>query len=405
MKESPRRRRTRHRVVTPVLIGLAIAGSAVPATAAAARPRAGDAEPRSSIVNGLRGDIQTFLQQRAGPDHLSAVSLRVTRPGTRPIDLQAGTTRWHGGQPVTSRTLWQIGSNTKAFTSVALLKLEAKGRLSINDRIGTWLPQYPAWRNITIKQLLSMTSAIPDYAGRPAFLHALDVDPDHTFTAAQELSYVKDLPLRHAGYGYSNTNFVLAELIIARASRESYFRDVQTQVIDPLRLHNTCFAPETCPASVAREMPDGYSEQSVLPAHRGVAVPKLNVTSAQGAGGLVSSLPDLLSWERALYDGRILPAAQQRQLTSLVSKRTGRSIRSVTPSDPMGFGLGVKQAIYPVIGRAWYYDGATWGYIVLHVFVPRTGIAFAVAVNSDYDDASDLQGLAEAIYASASPVK
>ena len=81
-----------------------------------------------------------------------------------------------------------------------LLQLEAEGKLSINDPIGTWLPQYPAWRHITIRQLLDMTSRIPNYTSQPAFVTALAANPSARFTTAQLVSYVAGLPsARRAG--------------------------------------------------------------------------------------------------------------------------------------------------------------------------------------------------------------
>ena len=165
------------------------------------------------------------------------MSLRVTFPGSRPpISLATGTTRYDGGPPVPAGALWQIGSNTKAFTAVILLQLEAEGKLSISDPIGRWLPQYPAWRHITVRQLLDMTSRIPDYLYQPAFATAFAADQDTRFTAARLVSYVAGLPLGPAGYHYTNTDYILAQMIIEKVTHDSYADQLTKRIVTPLRL-------------------------------------------------------------------------------------------------------------------------------------------------------------------------
>jgi D-alanyl-D-alanine carboxypeptidase len=168
-----------------VLAVLALGGCA--GGSAGGGPHASSAALRAS----LRSDLDRYLTARRKAEHISAVGLRVTFRGSQPaINLTAGTTRYDGGVPVSSGALWQIGSNTKAFTAVMLLQLEAEGKLSINDPLGKWLPQYPAWRGITIKRLLDMTSGIPGYTGQPAFVRADAAAPGRHFSAARLVSYV-----------------------------------------------------------------------------------------------------------------------------------------------------------------------------------------------------------------------
>ena len=146
--------------------------------------------------------------------------LRVTFRGNQPaINVAAGTTRYGGGGPVSPDALWQIGSNTKAFTAVMLLQLEADGKLSIDNTVGKWLPQYPAWRTITIRQLLDMTSGIPDYEGQPAFDSGEAAGTG--FSAARLVGYVAG-EVTGDVWNYSNTNYILAQMIIQKVTHDSY---------------------------------------------------------------------------------------------------------------------------------------------------------------------------------------
>jgi D-alanyl-D-alanine carboxypeptidase len=275
--------------------------------------------------------------------------------------------------------------NTKAFTAVMMLQLEAEGKLSIHDTLAKWLPQYPAWRRVTIEQLLNMTSGIQDALAQPAFLRDYAAAPNQVFSKKRLVSYVAGLPLK-TGWTYSNTNYVLAQMIIERVTHDSYADQLRKRIAIPLGLHNLFFSATRYRRSVTARLPAGY--YFLTPE----ALPEMSSqfgkdqshypVAAAASGGIVSTPGDLVKWSRALFTGRMLPRKQQRELQSLVSMRTGKPIKRTTPADPAGFGLGVSQSTIPGLGTVWVYGGSTWGFRFLLTYVPRSGTAIALSANS-----------------------
>ena len=116
-------------------------------TPLAAQP-APASKPQSGLKAALQKDLDAYLKERSVKEHLSALSLAVSLGQGQPtIEVTSGTTKYQTGNGVTPSNLFQIGSNTKAFTAVAVLQLEAQGRLSIDAPIGNYLPQYPRMRS------------------------------------------------------------------------------------------------------------------------------------------------------------------------------------------------------------------------------------------------------------------
>ena len=170
------------------------------------------------LEQSLRDALNNYVATRSEPEHISAASLSISVKDTREnINLAAGTTQYpSAGVKVTPADLFEIGSITKSFTSVAILHLEAAGKLSIDDTLGKFLPRYPAWTDVPIRRLLDMTSPIPGYDNEPAIARIMGDHPDHVFTpeALVDSVYPHDgEPKPVSGWTYSNTNYILAQMI------------------------------------------------------------------------------------------------------------------------------------------------------------------------------------------------
>ena len=388
-------------LVCILLVAALLGAPSVPAGGATGANLPAD---RAAVVSSLTQALEDYLAARSAAEHVSAASLSV-RGVPSSIDVAAGRTRVGGTSPVTPDALFQMGSNTKAFTAVMLLQLAAEGRLTLDDPLGLWLPQYPAWREVSIRSLLNMTSRIPTYDETPYFLRALGSGPDIDWTAPQLVAVVYPTvgppPPRGPGWIYSNTNYILAQMIIERATHDSYGDQLRRRIVRPLGLRNLFFSATRYPGGVLARLPAGYcyfSPDAVpqLTSQFGKDQTRHTLSTNQASGGIISSLQDVAIWDRALYSGRELPRKQQRELESLVSEATGKPISRATPSDPTAFGLGVGQMTSPA-GKAWFYEGQTLGFRVLHVYFARTGTNVVAAVNSGTDN-DHLNLLAASVY-------
>jgi D-alanyl-D-alanine carboxypeptidase len=384
------------RLVAAVLAATSVLGVSGPATG-------------QTLRTSLQRDLNQYLDTRSDIEHVTAISLSISLHGQPAnINVTAGRSGISSGEPVTPEDLWQIGSNTKAFTAAIILQLEAEGKVSIDQTVGRWLPQYPAWKNVTIRRLLNMTSGIPSYDHVPGMLQDYAKNPHRNFTIPELIAYVYPsnpaAPHTTTGYSYSNTNYLLAELIVERASHDTYAGELDRRFFrSDLGLTSSYYSgTQYAPAILDRLVP-GYFfsriDDAPLAPLFGTDVRSYSVSWMQAAGGIVSTPEDLTRWARALYTGPILAPKQRRELLSIVSLKTGKPIQKTSLQDSGGFGLGVGQTTEAQMGTVWSYEGSTFGYRVLHFYFPREDAVIAFGLNSDPDHKEDHAGkLALSLY-------
>jgi len=362
----------------------------------------------AALTLSLRRALAQYIATRAKPEHISAASLSISLKGSeKNINLAAGTTKYPNvGAKVTPADLFEIGSITKSFTSVAILRLETAEKLTIEDKLGKWLPQYPEWKDVTIHRLLDMTSPIPGYDNQPSIAKIMGDDPSHRFSPQELIASAyphNGKPEPVSGWTYSNTNYILAQMIVEKASGKPY-ADVVRELFDQVGLKNTYYEQNLYPASITDRMVSGYffSHDPInepLAPLLGKDVKSDSVSWMQGAGGIVSSMEDVSRWARALYEGPLLADKQRGELMTLVSDKTGEPISGASKERPSAFGLGVGAGFRPAFGAYWYYQGMTLGYRVLYAYFPKNSAVIVVGLNSQPDEKQNHSGaLLEQVY-------
>ena len=345
----------------------------------------------------LRAEMQqatdSYLSARQAVEGFSGLSVYASLAGNGPwLHVTAGSSAMQDGQPICLDTPFEVGSITKSFTAVMILKLEAAGLLDIHDTLGRWLPQYPLWSSITIQQLLNMTAPTDDFLGSSALISAVAADRYQTYTPEQLVSYAYPGGVE-APWQYINTNYILAGMIISKVTGLSYEDALRKLLLDPLQLHQTWYGPEVPPAWLLAAMPAGYDWLLPKDSLYGTNVDTINMSLYGAAGGIIASLPDIDRWVRDLFSGTLLPSKQQSELFAMVSQNSGQPIAVTTMSDPGGYSLGIAQQWFAFMAApAWWYQGETWGYRVAWFRRPGDGLVVEIAINSanGHDDIAGL---------------
>lgn len=277
-------------------------------------------------------------------------------------------------QPVTPHTVFGLGSLTKPFTATAIMLLEKQGKLRLDDPIQQYLPDYPNSQHmVTPRHLLTHISGIPNFVTHPEFWekHA------HVKNATHEIiALFKDLPfdfLPGTKYSYSNSGYILLGRILERLLDMSYAEVIQQLIFEPLGMtHSYYMSPELIIPSRA----SGYTHTE-----QGYQHARFITTAVKyAAGGLGSTLEDLLLWDEALREERLLDCLTQNRMYTPVQLADG-------DKENYGLGWGVGQYHqHPFFCHA----GGIPGFSSFFGRLPEDGVTIIILSNREGFDASEL---------------
>jgi D-alanyl-D-alanine carboxypeptidase len=308
------------------------------------------ATPRTATnteAAGLQKDVDALVAAGAPG------ALLLVRNGNRTVRLTAGLGNVARKTPMRPGDHFKIASLTKSYTATVVLQLVGEGKLSLDDNVEQRLPGLvPNGRKITIRQLLNHTSGLFDYFELPKFLKPYLSGNFGYYWAPRQLVRMgvshKPLFAPGRGYSYSNTNYVLAQLIVERVTGKSLGTELKRRIFQPLHLRDTIYPTKPgLPSPYAH----GYKLLGKPPA---TDVTGLSPSMSPGSGAIVSTARDVSDFYRALLSGRLLKPRQMQAMKTNVSERTGKVVAGP------GYGLGIGMS--PLTCGGWTHGGELPGY-------------------------------------------
>ena len=247
---------------------------------------------------GLTLQIDALLQKVYKADEPGA-SVLVKKQGQVLFRKGYGLADMELGIPVEPDMVFRLGSITKQFTAVAILMLAEQGKLSLQDDITKFLPDYPTQgKAITVEHLLTHTSGIKSYTDLPEWLPLMRKD----MTLKEIIDLFKDKPMEFLPgerWKYCNSGYILLGAIIEKVSSETYEAFLQKYIFDPLGMKHSYYGSTS--RIIPRRIP-GYSKGKTGFEN----ATYISMTQPYAAGSLLSSVDDLAIWNEALLSGKLI---------------------------------------------------------------------------------------------------
>ncbi len=343
-----------------------ITAIAIVATVAVIAHQPTNAQSPASLASLAPADLDAFITRVVADQKAIGVTVGVMQDGKVIFNKGFGLASTGRNAPVTPTTLFAIGSVTKQFTCAVALQLEQEGKLSFDDRVSRYRADFGHANEITLRDLGNHVSGYRDYypldfVDRPMAKDIAEEDLLKAFT-----SKPLDFP-PGTRYSYSNTGYLLLGQIASMVSRKPFEQLLQERIFTPLGMTQTRFEPTRGAPGLA----EGYTQFGLGPS-------ELSIPEGKGwigaAGGIWSTPEDLMKWDLALMDGKLLNAKSWKMMTSPRELTGGRS---------SAYGCG-QQLRDRGPALVLLHSGGVSGFGARNAMIPSSRSAVVAIANADY---------------------
>ena len=310
-------------------------------------------------------DMDQRIQAEMADNNIPGVLVGVASRG-RLLHVQAyGMANVELRVPVSDSTVFEIGSISKQFVSAAIMLLEEDGRLSLDDPIHEYLPDVPSeWLGVTVRQLLTHTSGIPDYEEIQTYEAYR-----FRFTPEQIIRVAHSRPMDFepgTGWYYSNTGYFLLSLIVERIDGSPLGQVLRSRIFESLGMDQTRLAD---PEDIIPHRASGYwvDRMGVELMNRDATQP----SSTLGAGGILSSVHDMTKWDEALYGDQLLSEASKAAMWTPTVLPNG---------DDTGYAFGWSVGSYRGLPSV-RHNGMVAGFVASFLRLPDDEAAIIIFAN------------------------
>ena len=347
------------------LAAVALLTATLPAAAETPAPAAAAASPSEQDL-------------RALADAVLAESYAADGPGAAVVIMQGGKIVYQGGRgladigaarAITPDTVFRLGSITKQFAAAVIVQLAQEGKLSLDDPLTKFLPDYPQpGAAATVRQLLQHTSGIQSYTDMPGIMSPISTAIPRS--TPELIAVFRDAPaVSKPGevWNYNNSGYVLLGAIIEKVTGMPWHKAVEERITLPLGLASIRdgVGGEDTPA-----MARGYTGDPTAAATQSQYI---HMSAPGAAGALIGTVGDLAKWAQALHHGKVVDAAHYQLIITPTALPDGSTV-------PYGFGLGLDALRgHPAVG----HSGGIFGFSTDSIYVPDSDLFVAVFANSD----------------------